>query len=188
MAGDLQAQATELREGNEHDAWLAGYMMERGLASVGDGEATYMAGEDGARSAIDHWLVEAPMWERASAMVGAGADGLCTTDGEGAEAAPGQGRAAGETAMGHNSLQLLLHIGTRAAEAAEEELEQRETQLRPMDKLEWEAYEREEEDVIRAAEEGVQAAGFGAAALRLTTARPWAIIMSMVTPTVDAMP
>ena len=30
VAWDLQAQATELREGNEHDAWLAGYMMERG--------------------------------------------------------------------------------------------------------------------------------------------------------------
>eukprot|EP00966_Prymnesium_polylepis_P055667 1287681-Prymnesium_polylepis.1 len=60
---------------NEYDAWLQRYLAEFNMASVGEVEATYVAGGGGARSAIDHWLVDAAMYERAEAVVGGGADG-----------------------------------------------------------------------------------------------------------------
>ena len=142
IGGDLQAQTARALSasraaGNEHDAWLEGFLTENCMLSVGEAHATYYGGgEDGVTTCIDHWLASAGLIGRTEAEVGAGADGLHTgVEGETSDSAVGA-----STAKGHNSLQLRLLLETEATEGAEEELEQREAQIAPMDEAEWEAY------------------------------------------------
>ena len=164
VGGDLNSQSARALSashaaGNAYDAWLEAYMGEFCLTSVGEVEATYVAGVGGASTAIDHWLVSVATAEGAAAVVGAGADGvLLTTEG---------GAAAAGSTKGHNSLQLRIPLRTAAAEEAEEEWEKREPQVPPLDELEWVAYLEAEEAELAAAEAGVTTTGLGAGAARL---------------------
>ena len=169
IAGDLQAQTARAlnasrADGNEYDTWLEMFTTENCMMSVGEVDVTYSAGgEGGATTCIDHWLASAGLFARVEAEVGAGADGLHTgTAGEAADTAIGA-----TAAKGHNSLQLRLLLETATTEGAEEELEQREAQLAPMDDAEWEAYAQEEEAVVAAAEGSVKGDEPGQAARRL---------------------
>ena len=169
VAGDLQAQTARARAAgrgvtNEYDAWLEGYTTEFNLASVGEVEATYISGEGGSATAIDHWLMGAELMGRADATVGAGADGLHS----GVEGEEGDRPIGREVRKGHNSLQLEIRLATAANEEEEEgEVEQREPQLEPMDTEEWEAYLGEEEAWIATADRERTDDKHGAAARRV---------------------
>ena len=181
VAGDMQAQSARVisarkTEGREADAWMEAFAMEFGMDSAGEVEVTYRSGEGGSETAIDHWLVGTELMDRVEVEVGAGADGLWTgVEGEEADgavvaaaAAEGAGREGGKGRKGHNSLSMRLRLGTAAAEEAEEEeWEQRETQVAPMDEVEWEAYKGEEEEAVEAAWRAEAGDGVGRAARRL---------------------
>ena len=162
IGGDLQAQTAATLEarkdkgsGHEYDSWLDTMCTENCLLSVGDDEPTYSGGVDGPRTTIDHWLVSTGLADRSAAEVGAGADGLAGLE---------------DGAHGHHSLQLSITLRTAEAEDIEEEWEQREPQLPPMDEDEWAAFEAQEGETAATAEDGVAGAGaptFGHAARRL---------------------